>query len=82
MEKPYLVEIRLKDWMPDINSLHGKRVVTYVEVLATEEYYARHAGFAEFEKRCKYEPVMKRRMEMYNLLPSDCCAPDALELDS
>lgn len=79
MLKPWLVEIRLKDWRPDLPN--GSRVVTYEEVLACNEIGARHAGFDQFEARCSYEPILRRRMQDMRLATEDCCAPDAVELD-
>ena len=79
----WLVEIRLKDWIdwgsptPRVPS----RVVSYEEVIAQNEYAARHAGFDQFALRCKYEPILKRKMEALDLKTNDCCAPDAVELD-
>jgi hypothetical protein len=75
---PWLVEIRVKDW---IHVPAGEsRTITYEEVLARDAYSARHAGFDQFERRCKYEPVMRRIVENRNLVMKDCCAPDAVEL--
>jgi hypothetical protein len=80
MQKEFLVEIRVKDW---IHVPAGEsRVVTYEEVLAEDPIGARHVGFEQFERRSQYEPVMRRTMEQRKLLPRDCCAPDAVELGS
>ena len=76
----FLVEIRLKDWVSTPSALGG-RVVTYEEVEASDEYYARHAGFAQFSKRAKYEPILRRKMERWELATDNCCAPDAVQLD-
>lgn len=75
----WLVEIRLKDWKPDLTS--GSRTVTYVEVEAIDEYYARSLGFREFEKQIKYSPILRRKMSMHNLELVDCCAPEAVTID-
>lgn len=77
--KEYLVEIRIKTWMPDLKS--GGRVVCYEEVLASDEYYARHIGFEQFETRAKHSPILRRKIESEGLAMSDCCAPDAVVLD-
>ena len=59
-EAVWLVEIRLKDWEPD---LPGRtRIVSFEEVAACDEIAARHAGFDQFAARCNYEPVMRRKM--------------------
>jgi len=39
----WLVEIRVKDWRPNLKK--GGRVVTYEEVIALNDIAARHAGF-------------------------------------
>lgn len=75
----WLVEIRLKDWEPSFAD--GSRVVGYEEVLASNEFAARHAGFDQFANRCKYEPVLRRRMQGRGLSEFNCCAPDAVQLD-
>ena len=79
IQKIWLVEIRVKDWRPDLKK--GGRVVTYEEVIAIDDIAARHAGFEQFESRCKYEPVMKRIMKVEELLITDCCAPAAVEVE-
>lgn len=77
-EAEWLVEIRVKDWIhvPDGES----RTVSYEEVLAMDDYGARHTAFQQFEDRCKYEPVMRRKMSQRKLTPAECCAPDAVSL--
>jgi len=77
-ESEWLVEIRLKDWIP--TPAGQGRTVAYEQVLAHDEIAARMAGFDQFATRCKFEPIMRRRMEMLNLTPSQCCAPDAVAL--
>ena len=78
--KPWLVEIRLKDWRPTLPD--GTNIVTFEEVMASNQYEARHSGFSQFSARCVYEPGMRRRMQVLNLTELDCCAPDAVELDT
>lgn len=78
--KPWLVEIRLKEWEPPLPG--GSRVVGYEEVMACNEYAARHAGFDQFSARCGYEPVTRMRMQSLGLTQHNCCAPDAVELDA
>lgn len=72
----WLVEISLKKWRPDLKS--GGRVVTYIEVVAEDEYYARHKGFEVFEKEVKYKPSLRAILNENGLSMSDCCAPDAV----
>lgn len=74
----WLVEIRLKQW---VNSKDSSRVVTYEEVIANDEYGARHAGFDQFEKKAKYSPILKRKLLMLGVLVIDCYAPDAVILE-
>lgn len=74
----WLVEIRLKDWEPD---LPGKnRIVAFEEVLAPNHLAARYAGFDQFANRCHYEPVLRRKMESWGITEHNCCAPDAVQV--
>lgn len=77
-EEEWLVEIRVKDWVhvPADQS----RVVAFEEVLAHSEIGARHLGFDQFERRCKYEPVMRQKMHRRGLTLAECCAPDAVQI--
>lgn len=77
-EHTWLVEIRLKDWEPSFSD--GSRVVVYEEVLAGNEIAARHEGFEQFANRCKYEPILRRRMQSRGLTEHNCCAPDAVQI--
>lgn len=74
----WLVEIRLKDWKADLSS--GGRIVSFEEVVAPDDYTARVAGFDQFEKRLKYEPIARRRFKKHGLSLADCCAPDAVQI--
>lgn len=76
----WLVEIRLKDWCAALPT--GSRIVSFEEVLAANEYEARHAGYDQFTNRCRYEPVTRRKMKQWGLELKDVCAPDAVQLDS
>lgn len=75
-EKPFLVEIALKNWVVSNN-----RIVSFEEVLADDEYSAKHCAFEQFEKRIKYEPIARRTFQKLNLKISDIFASDAVELD-
>ena len=77
-EKAWLVEIRLKDWEPNLPD--GSRIVSFEEVFAPSEVEARHAGFDQFASRCTYEPVMRRKMLNWGITQHNCCAPDAIEV--
>lgn len=77
----WLVEIRLKDWVADIPSLPCGRVVMYVEVLAQNEISARFAGFDEFERCLKSDPITKRNWEQLGLSLGDVCAPSAVVIE-
>lgn len=74
----WLVEIRLKDWKPDLPD--GKRIVSFEEVEASSEVAARHAGFDQFSTRTKHEPILRRKMEGWGIKEQDCCAPDAVQI--
>ena len=75
----WLVEIRLKDWKQDLPD--GKRIVAFEEVVAVDEYYARHAGYEMFVTRCNYEPALRRKLASLNITKSDICAADAVNID-
>lgn len=75
----WLVEIRLKNWKPDLKT--GGRTLTYEEVEAFDNVHARHVGYAQFLNKCNYAPITRRKMATENLMPEDLCAPDAVELD-
>ena len=76
--KEWLVEIGIKNWLVPPKGL--PRIVTYIEVLATNEYSARHAAIDEFERRCKYEPITKRRVAKYGFDPQSFCVTGAVAL--
>ncbi len=81
MEQPiWLVEIRLKDWKPDLPT--GGRIVSFEEVLADNDHAARHAAYEQFTRRSQYEPVTRQKMLRWGLSLADVCAPDAVQLDS
>lgn len=80
-DQAWLVEVRLKDWVADIPSLPCGRVVMYVEVLARDEISARFAGFDEFDRRRKSEPVTKRNWDRLGLTLADVCAPSAVVIE-
>lgn len=78
LEVEWLVEIRLRDWVPT-PEIQG-RTIAYEEVLARDEIAARQLGFDQFEARCKYEPILRRHMAAMHLTPSQCCAPEAVAI--
>lgn len=78
IEQDWLVEIRLKDWEPDLPG--GLRIVSFEEVVAPGEVEARHAGFDQFQARCTYEPVMRRKMLNWGITQHNCCASDAIQV--
>ena len=73
-----LVEIRLKDWEPDLRC--GTRIVAFEEVSATDEVGARLSGFDQFEARCNCDGFMRGRTEAWGLTPHNCCAPEAVQV--
>lgn len=77
--KRWLVEIRLKDWIPDLKT--GGRILAFEEVFATTNIGARYAGYDKFRDRAEYSPRLKKLLKENNLSMLDYCAPDAVELD-
>lgn len=76
--REWLVEIRVRDYVPVPPG--SNRIVGYEEVIARSEVGARHLGFDQFEKKCKYSPITKRRISSLGVTVHDCCAPDAVEI--
>ena len=77
-EAVWLVEIRLKDWEPDLPG--GTRIVSFEEVVACGEIAARYAGFDQFAARCNYEPMMRRKMLNWGITQHNCRVSDALQV--
>lgn len=78
MMREFLVEIRVRDW---IHVPEGRsRAIAYEEVLASDEICARMAGYDQFKKRVKYEPIARRKFEELGIGENDYCAPDAVEI--
>lgn len=75
----WLVEIRLKDWEPDL--FGNRRLVSFEEVAAEDAVSARHAAFDIFAARWQYEPAMRRKMREWGITPYNCCAPEAVQID-
>jgi hypothetical protein len=77
--KQYLVEIVLRSY---INTLYpspfGENHVCYEEVLAEDVFNAKEEAYAQFKRRCSYEPVMRRILKSRNLDPHFCEAGDAI----
>lgn len=70
----YLVEIRTKIWVtPEV-------IIGYIEVNASDEYYARHAAFAEFETSLQYTPSLKKKFNDLGITVRDVAAADAVEI--
>lgn len=79
MADKWLVEIRLKDWIPTPSD--GNRTIGYEEVTAENNYFARLSGFDQFVNKIKYCPTVRKAMETLNLSREDICAPDAVIID-
>lgn len=77
----WLVEICVKDWVPNNHLLANGRTVHYVEVEAANEYAARHAGFDEFERLVKTHQIIARKWEELNLDFGSICAPAAIIIE-
>ena len=77
-EAVWLVEISLKDWEPNLPG--GTRIVSFEEVVASDEIAARQAGYDQFAARCFYEPIVRRRMCNWGITQHNCCASDAIQL--
>ena len=85
----FLVEIRLKDWIPDLKS--GGLVVDYETVelrVGTGERFedlliARRVGYDQFVARAKYTPRLSKLLTDNGLQRwvDFVCAPDAVEID-
>ena len=74
-KKEWLVSIDVKDWIP------GERIISYEDVIAIDEYYARHKAISQFQTRIKHCPIIRRKMEKRGLTDRDWCASGAIEID-
>lgn len=79
--KKYLVEIRLKDWIANKPELVGGRVVSFEEVEATEEYFARHIAFDVFMRKTQTDPEIRKLWRKLNIEINDICTPEAIEIE-
>lgn len=77
-EAVWLVEISLKDWEPNLPS--GMRIVSFEEVVASDEIAARQAGYEQFAARCFYEPIMRRKMYNWGITQHNCRVSDAVQV--
>ena len=77
-EVVWLIEISLKDFEPNLPG--GTRIVSFEEVVASNEIAARHAGFDQFAARCNYEPVMRRKMLNWGITQHNCRVSDAVQV--
>lgn len=84
--KTWLVEIRVKDWIATKTP-----VLDYVEIRTSDYcdmFGARRTGFDEFVRRIKYQPQLKKKVEIICSVNFDSekavaysnyfCAPDAV----
>lgn len=78
MECNWLVEIRLNDW--ELMLSGGAVIVSFEEVIASDEFNARQAGFDQFAARCSYEPSMRRKMASLGITQHNCCASEAVKV--
>jgi hypothetical protein len=81
IDRIWLVEVRLKDWLADIPSLPCGRTLMYVEVLAQNEFAARLHGHDEFVRRLKTDPIVLRRWTELGLSIRDVCTPSAIVIE-
>lgn len=77
-ETLWLVEIRLKDWIP--TPTDGSRILGYEEVRAFSEIAARYTGFDQFLARSRHEPNLRRKLDSLGITQGMYCAPDAVEI--
>lgn len=72
--KKYLVEIKTKTWVKK------PMTISYKEVEAEDEYFARHKAFDLFEQDLKYKASVRRLLTDNVLTVKDVAASDAVEL--
>ena len=72
--KKFLVAICTKTWHVPFLTL------TYYEIDAEDEYYARHRAWSTFENDLKYKPTMKKLVEKAGIHLDNLCAGDSVEL--
>lgn len=76
--KHFLVEIRIKDYVPTLSN--GQRIVCFEEVLAEGHVSARFKAFDQFTGRTHKDPILMRRMKEWGITLEHCCAPEAIEI--
>ena len=77
-EVVWLIEISLKDWEPNLPG--GTRIVSFEEVVASDEIVARQTGYDQFAARCMYEPIMRRKMYNWGITQYNCCVSDVVQV--
>ena len=77
-EVVWLIEISLKDFEPNLPG--GTRIVSFEEVVASDEIVARQTGYEQFAARCFYEPIMRRKMYNWGITQHNCRVSDAVQL--
>ncbi len=77
-EVVWLIEISLKDFEPNLPG--GTRIVSFEEVVASDEIAARQTGYEPFAARCFYEPIMRRKMCNWGITQHNCRVSDAVQV--
>ena len=87
IKKKYLVEIRVKDWMPDLpkdKDFQSNRILAFEEVEdAYSDWAAMSIAFDRYVERVKHTPTLKKKLAglgIFELTGSYICAPDAVEI--
>ena len=78
MMKKYLVVITFKTW---VKNTPDNGVITFYEINATDDYYARHQAYECFEQDYISMPWIKKYMKQFNAFLEDTCAPEAVEIN-
>lgn len=68
------------EWLVAIHTKMGNRFITTEEVIAESESIALTRGIIQFWNRCRYEPVMRRKMHAEKLTITDCRAVEAIAI--
>lgn len=78
MRDMWLVEIRRKNWIPDLSD--ESKIVGYEEVTADNKFSAKHIGLKNFQIRVNYTPSLRKLLENNKITLEDCYAFDAVQI--
>lgn len=71
-----------KKWLVRISAKYNIGAFEhYIEVNATDEYYARHQALQGFEQLFLEDHALRQQLALHQLSLKDICAGDSVEID-